>query len=319
VTAAATSGQPAAKPEPPDAARQAEEADRIRAAFRGSGLVLGVDAGGTGTRAVLLRDGVPERRLSTGPFNYLLDRDGTERLARLIREAGAPAAGIGVPGIARQPGSARSLERAISAASGAHVVVGSDATVAWLGAFLGAPGIVVIAGTGSVAVGGSRGATVRAGGHGYLIGDEGGGYWIGRRALRAALSGAEGAGPPTQLAEAIPAAAGCTLDELVVRVHREPRDRTILASLAPVVARCASGPDGDPVAREIIAVAAGALASLAQALRHRLGSGLPVAGVGGVFGIGDLRAEFSRRTGARVPLAPPEVGAALMAITERAD
>jgi len=324
-------------------------AGRIEAAFRGSGLVLGVDAGGTSTRAVLLRDGIPERRLSSGPFNYLLDRHGTKRMASLIREAGAAAAGIGIPGLAREAGADLALARAISAASGAHVVVASDATVAWLGAFLGGPGIVVIAGTGSVAVGGPQTATARAGGHGFLIGDEGGGYWIGRQALRAALAGTEGTGPPTRLAEAIPAATGCALDELVVRVHREPRDRAILASLAPVVARCASGEGrssgadrhggaaltgsrdaGDPVAREILRAAAAELAELASAVQRRLGTPagspqalgagppgaeagrLPVAGVGGVFAIPELWAEFTRLTGARPPLAEPAIGAALL-------
>ncbi|MHB1875360.1 MAG: N-acetylglucosamine kinase, partial [Streptosporangiaceae bacterium] len=223
--------------------------------LRGTGPVVGVDAGGTGTRAVLLVDGAVERRFRSGPYNYLLHRDGPERIADLIRAAGARSAGVGVPGIARQPGAAPSLARRLSRATGARVRVAPDATVAWLGAFLGAPGIVVIAGTGSVAVGGAAGALIRVGGHGYLIGDHGGGYWIGRSAVRAALSAADGSGPPTILTDAIPAATGCTLDELLARIYRHPRDRAILAGLAPVVARCGSGRDRDPVARDIEAAA----------------------------------------------------------------
>ncbi len=224
-----------------------------------------------------------------------------------------------MPGIARQPGATQSLARELSIASGARVRVAPDATVAWLGAFLGAPGIVVIAGTGSVAVGGSGKRLLRVGGHGYLIGDQGGGYWIGKRGLRAALAAAEGSGPPTTLTQAIPEAAGCTLDDLVTRVHRDPRDRAILASLAPVVARCGSGAHRDLVAGEIVVAAAVALAGLAQALQRRLRDGgicdsdLPVSKAGGVFSMPWLREEFCRRTGGRAPLAPPEVGAALLA------
>src|SRR5579875_1979950 len=125
--------------------------------------------------------------------------------------------------------------------------------------------------------------------------------------------------------------------------------RATLASLAPVVARCASGEGrssgadrhggaaltgsrdaGDPVAREILRAAAAELAELASAVQRRLGTPagspqalgagppgaeagrLPVAGVGGVFAIPELWAEFTRLTGARPPLAEPAIGAALL-------
>jgi N-acetylglucosamine kinase-like BadF-type ATPase len=195
--------------------------------------------------------------------------------------------------------------------------VATDAAVAWLGAFLGGPGIIVIAGTGSVAVGGSPGAVEQVGGHGHLVGDEGSGYWIGRMALRAALAAAEGTGPPTRLSSALTAAAGAALDELVVRVQRSPGDRSLLTGFAPVVGRCADGPDEDPVARAIIAGAAAALAALAAALRQRLGE-LPVAYAGGVFAIPPLRAAFRQTTGAVAALAPPEIGAALLAAGQEA-
>ncbi|HEY3735354.1 MAG TPA: BadF/BadG/BcrA/BcrD ATPase family protein [Streptosporangiaceae bacterium] len=286
---------------------------RIAAALARIGPVLGVDAGGTGTRAALVIDGAPQRSLTAGPFNFLLHDDGVAQMAALIRAAGPAAAGLGIPGIARQRGAAGAFAAAVSAACGGLPVrVASDSVTAWLGAFLGEPGIVVIAGTGSGAVGGSAGALVRIGGHGFLIGDEGGGYWIGRRAVRAALAAAEGAGPPTVLGDALAEATGAALDELVVRVHRAPADRTILAGLAPLVGRCAEGPDPDPVAGAIVSDAAQALAGHALALQRRLGD-LPVAGVGGVFGLASLRAEFGRATGAVPPAASPQVGAALLA------
>jgi N-acetylglucosamine kinase-like BadF-type ATPase len=294
-----------------------DPAARIAAALGGIGPVLGVDAGGSGTRAALVIDGVATQRYSSGPFNFLLHDDGVPRMAALALAARPSAVGIGVPGIAREPGAAAAFAAAISAACGVPTRVASDATVAWLGAFLGSPGIIVIAGTGSVAIGGSSGALVRIGGHGHLIGDEGGGYWIGRMALRAALAAAEGAGPPTELCDALAQAADASLDELVLRVQRDPRNRTILAGLSPVVGRCADGPGADPVARTIIAEAASTLAGLASALRQLLGE-LPVAGVGGVFAMPPLWAAFQRSTAAVAPMAPPEIGAALLAAGQEA-
>jgi N-acetylglucosamine kinase-like BadF-type ATPase len=310
--AAETRDAPAAETRDAARAKARDVTARIAAALAGMGPVLGVDAGGSGTRAALVVDGVTTQRYSGAPFNFLLSGDGVPRMAELARAARPAVVGIGVPGIAREPGAATAFAAAVSEACGTPTRVASDATVAWLGAFLGKPGIAVIAGTGSVAVGGSPGAVQRTGGHGHLVGDEGGGYWIGRRALRAALAAAEGTGPPTRLRDALAEAGGASLDELVIRVQRSPADRAVLASLAPVVGRCATGPDDDPVARTIIADAAAALAGLADALRRRLGE-LPVAGVGGVFGMPPLRAAFQAATGAVESLAPPEVGAALLA------
>ncbi len=287
-------------------------AARIAAVLEGIGPVLGVDAGGTGTRAALVVDGVATERFSSGPFNFLLSGDGVPRMAALARAARPAAVGIGVPGIVREPGAAAAFAAAVREACGVRTRVASDTTIAWLGAFLGRPGIAVLAGTGSGAVGGSSGALALVGAHGPFVGDEGSGYWIGRRALRAALAAAEGSGPPTRLSEALTEATGATLDELVVRVHRAPGDRAILTRLAPVAGRCADGPDQDEVAGSIIAEAAAALAGLADRLRQRLGE-LPVAGVGGLFAIRPLWAAFRHATDAVPPLAPPEIGAALLA------
>jgi glucosamine kinase len=234
-------------------------------------------------------------------------------MAALVRAAHPAAVGIGVPGLARVPDAAAMFAAAIAEAAGVQARVASDATVAWLGAFLAGPGILVIAGTGSGAIGGgSFGDLALIGAHGHLVGDEGGGYWIGRRALRAALAAAEGTGPATALGDAITKAAGVSLYELMVRVQRAPGDRSGLTGLAPVVAKCAEGPVRDPVARAILAEAAVELTGLVTALRRRFGE-LPVAAAGGVFRIGPVWDAFHRATGAVAPLAPPEIGAALLA------
>ncbi|MGH3156736.1 MAG: BadF/BadG/BcrA/BcrD ATPase family protein, partial [Streptosporangiaceae bacterium] len=214
---------------------------------------------------------------------------------------------------ARVPDAAASFAAAIGAATGVPARVASDAAAAWLGAFLGGPGILVIAGTGAVAVGGgSYGELALIGGHGHLVGDEGGGFWIGRKALRAALAAEEGTGPATRLTDALTKATGGSLYELMARVQGAPGDRSALARLAPVVGNCAEGPEQDAVARAILADAADALTGLVAALRRRCGE-LPVAAAGGVFGIAPVWEAFQLATGAVTPLAPPEVGAALLA------
>src|SRR5690606_29898485 len=93
---------------------------------------------------------------------------------------------------------------------GAVTVLG-DVVTAYLSAFEPGAGVLVYAGTGSVAVHvAGDGAIVRAGGHGYLIDDAGGGYWIGREALKRLLRAADAIGaPPTgRLASAVFAALG---------------------------------------------------------------------------------------------------------------
>src|SRR5438105_1868162 len=90
-----------------------------------------------------------------------------------------------------------------------QMLVTHDALIALSGATAGEPGIIVIAGTGSIAFGRNReGATARAGGWGYVFGDEGGGFDLTRQALRAALRLEEGWGVPTILREMLLAETG---------------------------------------------------------------------------------------------------------------
>ena len=163
--------------------------------------------------------------------------------------------------------------------------------------------MVVIAGTGSGAAGRAEdGRTVRVGGHGYLLGDEGGGYWIGREAIRAALRGEDGTGPPTALGAMMRRAFGNAERE----VHERPTDRQLLARLVPGVAIAARQGDGE--AGRILAEAAAHLVDLAVAVRGRLGP-LPVAGTGGIFRCAPVRDAFTAATGAVPPAEPPELGA----------
>jgi glucosamine kinase len=276
-------------------------------------ILVGVDAGGTGTRAVVVRDGVVLERRDLGPINVLLHADALDRLAAVVTDAGASAAGFGLAGL-RSDTHAREITAVLETRTGARIAVGDDTDAALAGAFEGKPGIVVIAGTGSGAAGrDAAGRTIRVGGHGYLLGDEGGGYWIGREAVRAAMRGADGTGPPTALTAMVQRAFD-SLTGAEQQVHQHPTDRELLARLVPAVAAAATGRPpagagaGDAEAARILAEAGAHLVDLAEAVRARLGP-LPVAYVGGIFRCAPVRDAFRARTGATEPAEPPELGA----------
>jgi N-acetylglucosamine kinase-like BadF-type ATPase len=284
--------------------------ERLPRGFPGPlpGRLLGIDAGGSVTRVVLVADGQVIHRFTAPAMNALLSRDLADRLAELIGGTGATAAGIGMPGL-RSPADAARLGAELTRRAGCPVRVTTDGETAWLGAFGTAPGIAVFAGTGSGAMGCDGERWARAGGHGFLLGDEGSAYWIGRTAASAALRWEDGMGDAALLRDAVVEASGASLSALVEDVHSRPSERGRLAMLAPVVTALASE---DEAARRISLEAAGHLAELALAVRRRLGP-LPVCGMGGVLGAPVIWNRFAELTGAVRPLAPPEMGAVLLA------
>jgi len=278
-------------------------------ASRVPGRILGIDAGGSGTRVVILENGTVTARPDGPPMNALLTNGFAGHLRDIIRAAGATAAGIGLPGV-RQHDEARRLGETLTRQAGCPVHVTGDADSARAGAFLGAPGVVVIAGTGSMASGWNGESSARAGGHGFLLGDEGGAYWIGRAAVRAALRWEDGmSGGSALIHRAVIQAAGQGLDTLIGEVCTHPAERDRLTALAPAVTALAAE---DPAARKIALRAAEHLADLAEAIRRRLGP-LPVAGAGRVFSAPVIWDRFAELTGAVRPLAAATVGAALLA------
>ena len=254
------------------------------------------------------------------PMNALLTRGLTEHLRHIIAAAQPTAAGVGLPGV-RMAGQARRLGRALTRQAGCPVHVTGDVDAARHAAFFGAPGIVVVAGTGSAALGWDGQRFAQAGGHGFLLGDEGSAYWIGREAVRAALRFQERTGGSELIHGTVTQVTGSGLDVLIAQVNAHPADRHRLTVLAPAVTAIAGR---DPEAQRIVQHAAESLAVLAESIRRRLGppakgtppkGTLPVTGVGGVFRDPALWARFTELTGAIPPEAPPAVGAALLAAT----
>jgi N-acetylglucosamine kinase-like BadF-type ATPase len=171
-----------------------------------------------------------------------------------------------------------------------------DAEIALTGATEGEPGIICIAGTGSMAFGRNAArAAARAGGWGYLFGDEGGAFDLIRRALRAALQSEEGWGPPTALRVALLQATGAPdANALMHRFYNE-FSRSTIASLAPLVTEAAD--QGDAVAIEIVDRAARKLTWFVGGVHQQLfraREAVPVAYTGGVFRSPLFRDAFAR-------------------------
>ena len=172
-----------------------------------------------------------------------------------------------------------------------------DAEIALTGALSGQPGIIVIAGTGSMAFGrNTAGKTARAGGWGYIFGDEGGGYDLTRRALRAALRYEEGWGPSTVLyARLLEQTGAATANDLLHRFYTAEFSRPAVAALSQLVAQAAE--ERDPVACTIVTGAASDLSDYAASIYRHLfqpGEHAPVARVGGAFQSCLLSDEFTR-------------------------
>jgi N-acetylglucosamine kinase-like BadF-type ATPase len=196
----------------------------------------------------------------------------------------------------------------------------NDAEIALWGATAGEPGIIVIAGTGSIAFGrDAEGRMARAGGWGYIFGDEGGGFDIARRALRAALQYEEGWGPQTSLRDLLAGSAGVSSANELMHGFYGDLHREEIAALAEMVHAAAA--QGDTVAQNILRDAAAQLAWYVKGVYGNLfpaGEVVPVAYIGGVFRSAFLRERFVQEIQERIgcPCGPPLLSPAAGALLE---
>jgi len=296
-------------------------------------LFVGVDGGATKTLAVAADgEGLVVGVGESGPSNYhIVGLEGAvENINAAIRQAIAAAGRevadvvtLGLAGMDTSHDFRIFEERGAPRVAGRRVFVRHDAEIALVGATLGEPGVIVIAGTGSVAgARNRRGEYARCGGWGYLLGDEGSAYFIAREGLRAVLWAYDGRGPATELTDALLKALGVSSpDEILVKVYGERMSVRDIARLAPLVTEAAKR--GDPVAKSIVEEAARHLALHVIALVRKLGmeeeQPIKIALVGGVFRAGSVVVEpFRRALEERFkveiiePRFPPAVGALLL-------
>ena len=197
----------------------------------------------------------------------------------------------------------------------------NDGFVAHAGALAGNEGVVVVAGTGAIAIGIANGKRVRVDGMGHWFGDEGSATWIALQALRAATRAQDGRGNPTKLTEVLPKALMVnSLRDAALLLSSGDLTKFELAMLATKVAEAAE--EGDGVAQKILRDAAFYLAESAVTALRKLGrSDLPISFTGGVFRLTPSMPQIFREEVAKQlpetqicePKLPPHLGAALLA------
>ncbi len=265
---------------------------------------LGIDGGGTKTRCLLADETTVLARAMAGGSNIIRlgETHAREALRTAVQQVCAAAeispnqihgVCIGAAGAARPEIAAKVhaiLAGLIPEINPTNIEVVGDAQIALEAAFGEGPGVIAIAGTGSIVYGrNAEGHTARAGGWGFAVSDEGSGHWIGRRAISVIMS-AHDQGLETALtAMVLQAWKLTTIDELVQQANSTPPPDFPL--LFPVVLRAAD--EGDSMARDLLSDAGTRLAGLAATVIRRLAlhdleaaqpvAKLPVAMTGSVF------------------------------------
>ena len=260
-----------------------------------SGVVLGIDGGGTRTRASIVHGDEILAFAENGSIKRL--RVGAqaaedhlrELLAEVYAQAGVSGVRAASAGVASStmPGVQEWITAVFEDFGVERAEIVGDEVIALDAAFRGGPGILQIAGTGTNCIGRSAdGGRETAGGWSSRLGDEGSGYWIGLYAMRRALK-AYDRGEPTKILDAVGCAWGtATLDELVNLGDSTPGPD--FAALAPDIDRLAE--EGDAVALGIMKQAAADLVESVLLVReklrrkHQISGEVPLAWIGSVIG-----------------------------------
>lgn len=234
--------------------------------------LIGVDGGGTGTRARLARpDGTLLAQADAGPSGLALGipqawaavcgaiADAFVRARLPAADPSRCAIGLGLAGVHNRQWAA---QFAAADPGFASLLLQSDAYTTLLGAHAGQSGVIVAIGTGSVAMallpdGGLR----EVGGWGFPSGDEASGAWIGLRAMNYFEQVIDGRRPASPFAQALGVA--CGEERAAVQQWLGQANQTAFASLAPIVV---SHGQSDPEAHAILAQAGLEVARMAQAL-----------------------------------------------------
>ena len=292
-------------------------------------VLIGVDGGGSRTTVAVSRGGELIGR-AEGPGSAV--RPGralvsattiADAVRRALSSAGVLAGEVMVAGVAGagRETEARELQQALRGEGVARtVVVTTDIAIALEGALGAGAGIVLSAGTGSIAIGrDATGAEYRAGGYGWQMGDEGSGYAIGRAALGAVSRAVDCRGAETRLADRLLAATRSDDFDGLVRWTATAGPAEVASLATHVLAESAAG---DPVAAAIVHYAAEELAQLVGSVRKRIDdTEVPVALSGGLLNDAAFRAAVMdrlARQGVRVTEGPVDAVAGALAMAGRA-
>jgi glucosamine kinase len=240
-------------------------------------LFLGIDGGGSKTTC-LLGDEVSVLGRGAGAGSNIVrlgEESAQKSLSHAILQACSAAnrnprqisrTCIGIAGGTSQQVSA-AVRKIVSEVVAGEIEIVGDMVIALHAAFGLAPGVIVVAGTGSIAYGrNSDGDTSRAGGWGFAISDEGSGHWIGRAAIAAMLRSYD-EGKQTDLLENI-LNVWCLdrCEQLVLAANAVPGPN--FAALFPAIMAAADA--GDAIARQVLEQAGRELSGLAKVVIGRL-------------------------------------------------
>jgi glucosamine kinase len=279
-------------------------------------IVIGVDGGGSKTRAVVADEHGAQLGEVVGPASGVKPGQAeasAEVIAATVRDALASCEMthvlpkvlyVGVAGVAREQEREALWQALMGHELAEETVVHPDFSIALDDAFGEGPGILLISGTGSVAFGrGPSGTIARCGGWGPMCGDEGSGAWVGRRALSVVTASADGREPETALIGAVLTAAQVNEPRELIAWAAQATP-ALLATLAPVVSSVADS--GDLRANAIISLAVEELVLHVRALARQLfgdeRAAAPVAFSGGMLTRGTtLRKRLEQRLKSAVP------------------
>jgi N-acetylglucosamine kinase-like BadF-type ATPase len=257
-------------------------------------VVLGIDGGGTRTRASIVTGTEMQAFAESGSIKRLrvgaaiAEQNLRELLSEVYRQAGVSSVKAASAGVAsaNMPGVPEWIKAVFAEFGVGQSEVVGDEVIALDAAFKGGPGILQIAGTGTNCIGRAPdGGGESAGGWSSRLGDEGSGYWIGLHAVRRALN-AYDREDPTRVLDVVGRIWGTsTIDELVNLGDSTPGPD--FAALAPAI--CELAEEGDPVALNVLNQAATDLVGFVLLVRsklrrkHSLTEEVPVAWIGGVI------------------------------------
>jgi glucosamine kinase len=292
-------------------------------------LILGIDGGGSKALVALADRSGHVLEVSRGeginPMDNRTWRHGLETQLRHFTKAnGLAGIGAAMPAYGEVAHISAEQRGAIAAAFGpVPQRVLNDVDAAQIGAFAGGPGILILAGTGSMAwARDAVGKSHRVGGWGETIGDEGSGYWIGRRVLGLVSQSLDGRAAPTKLVDAVFKALKLDhadpVNGLEGWVSRLTHPRSEISALAAICGHAAEAGDAGAIA--ILEDAAEELARHFRAIARLAGPSLPWSTAGGTFNSRVLRDAVAVRIGSlpKIPLLPP-IGGALLAAAQHLD
>lgn len=277
--------------------------------------ILGLDGGGTKTEAVVVdRAGHVVARKRTEGLDPTVGLGWEATLADIAAALGpVSVAVLGLPYHAEIVAvSARQSALAV-ALFGPRSTVVNDVAVAFAGALAGADGVLILAGTGSMAWARGPLGVHRVGGWGEVFGDEGSAYWIGRAALARISHQLDGRLTDSGFARAMLAQMGIGTDELIRWTYGQDNPRVAIAGLAAVVSTLAQGGSAD--AMELMTDAAQQLARLGQTAAGLAGAPPGWSFAGGVMRDQTVLSELTKAMGCAptAPALPPVGGAVLLA------